>query len=170
MCDRQCHFSAACHHSVWSASFSSYQWPCAYVCTHTCAHTGACTPPRKVVREEGRQRREAFILMAAVNLEGSNPLELLMDLDCRSSLSLSLSLAYAQKHKHSVDLTAWSVSRHIVMTMERDKRWRGGQDSMDIVMVGGWKRRWIYIKEQIRVLVTGIFIRGRLERNYEFLN
>lgn len=55
------------------------------------------------------------------------------------------------------------------MTMERDKRWRGGQDSMDMVMVAGEKKK-MNIKEQIRVLVTGIFIRGRLERNYEFLN
>ncbi len=104
---------------------------CVYVKnnTHTHTHTQACPPPREVVREVGRQRREALILMAAVNLGGSNPLELLMDLVCRSflsqTLSLSLSVSYTQTHtlKHvcrhgGMTISLWFSSQNVMITAE----------------------------------------------------
>lgn len=67
---------------------------CTHTCTHTDTHRGLSSPS-EVVREVGRQGREALILMAAVNLRGSNSSDLLMDLVCRSFLSLSHSLSHS---------------------------------------------------------------------------
>lgn len=69
-------------------------------------HIQACPPPREVVREVGRQGREALILMAAVNLEGSNSLALLMDLVCGSTLFHSLSPHHTHTHTHRIHMCA----------------------------------------------------------------
>lgn len=79
-------------------------------------HTQACPPPCEVGREAGRSGREALKLMAAVNLRGSNPLELLMDLVCWSFLSLTFSLYHThtctQTHR---DISLWWWSHNVMM-------------------------------------------------------
>lgn len=72
-------------------------------------------PPRPVLPHVrlcgklGGRGGKLLLLMAAVNLEGSNPLELLMDLVCRSSLTLTHTHTEQRAWLHDPSVVVHSV-------------------------------------------------------------